>query len=107
MKKFTFFFTIIFVSSVGYSLDWPLSISKAVPSPSPSQGGGLIQDAVESDEDEQLISQELSLQEGEQEKKDTGTYWTPPDFSKQEEALGWTNQIFEVPPGFHRRYSFW
>lgn len=33
--------------------------------------------------------------------------WTPPDFRKQEAALGWTATAFEVPKGMEERVQFW
>ena len=33
--------------------------------------------------------------------------WTPTDFSKQENALGWTPNAFTVPKGMEARVDFW
>ena len=33
--------------------------------------------------------------------------WSPPDFSKQEGALGWSSDIFKVPPPMEERVQFW
>lgn len=33
--------------------------------------------------------------------------WTTPDFSKQPQALGWTPEVFTVPPGMVERVQFW
>lgn len=33
--------------------------------------------------------------------------WAPPDYSKQEKALGWTPTAFAVPAGMEERVQFW
>jgi membrane-bound lytic murein transglycosylase D len=35
------------------------------------------------------------------------TDWQPADFSKQEQALGWSAEAFKVPLGLERNYQFW
>jgi membrane-bound lytic murein transglycosylase D len=33
--------------------------------------------------------------------------WTPPDYSRQENALGWSPEAFNIPKGMEERVQFW
>src|SRR5437762_12582260 len=78
-------------------------------SPTPSsddQPSEFLPDVSESEED-QLETGVINSQIAAEELHKTGKYWSPPDFSKQDDALGWTPHAFDVPPGFKRRVNFW
>lgn len=36
-----------------------------------------------------------------------GRPWQPPDYSRQDKALGWNETAFEIPQGLERRVEFW
>ncbi len=57
--------------------------------------------------DEQFVDLDVQKQIASLEMRKTGVYWAKPDFSNQTEALGWSPQAFDVPPGFQDRVSFW
>ncbi|MDZ4678053.1 MAG: transglycosylase SLT domain-containing protein [Oligoflexia bacterium] len=61
----------------------------------------------EQSEDNQLLTGEINKQIALEEQHKTGIYWAAPDYSKQEGVLGWTPNIFDVPPGFRQRVEFW
>src|SRR4051812_427751 len=58
-------------------------------------------------EDEQLTIEQEQTKEAAQEVKETNSYWSAPDFSKQDGSVGWSPSTFEIPPGFQRRVNFW
>lgn len=57
--------------------------------------------------DEQFVDEEVQKQIAQSEILKTGVYWQRPDYSKQEDALGWQHGTFDVPPGFQDRVNFW
>src|SRR5690349_20139872 len=36
-----------------------------------------------------------------------GPKWTPSDYSNQKQSLGWTPDVFKVPPSMEDRVEFW
>jgi hypothetical protein len=57
--------------------------------------------------DEQFLDAEVMKQIASLEMKKTGIIWAKPDFTKQSDALGWSDSTFKVPPGFQDRVNFW
>jgi membrane-bound lytic murein transglycosylase D len=90
------------------------SSSAAAPTPAASPADGSQTPSADSQdvditekEDEQLTIEQEETNEAAQEVKKTNSYWSAPDFSKQDASIGWTPTTFEIPPGFQRRVNFW
>ncbi|MBK9294554.1 MAG: transglycosylase SLT domain-containing protein [Oligoflexia bacterium] len=96
--KILFIILSIFLSS-NCALAWPFNLG--------SQNEIGLDDLDDSDIDDKLIDEEVQKQIASLEMKKTGVYWKKPDFSSQREALGWSADVFKVPPGMQERVKFW
>lgn len=58
-------------------------------------------------DDEAPVEEVMPQQPVETVKTPITAKWSPPDYSKQENHLGWTPQAFDVPKGMEDRVKFW
>lgn len=64
-------------------------------------------DEASNSQEEEFTDAETQKEIAALELKHTGVYWAKPDFSHQENALGWAPDVFDAPPGFKKRVGFW